>query len=492
MGEDEGYLLGLDLGTTTVRAVLFDLAGQPLAAAYREPRLYHPQPAWAELDVEDWWQSSVAVIRETLGAARVDPAQICGIGLSGLLHALIPVDTQGEPLDRPMLWMDQRCAPQVEWMEREYRAVLTPIMGPQPVSTTWSAPKLRWLVENRPQMVVDTRYFLSVKDFVRFRLTGHFGAEPTDAGGTYLFDRARQEWSPTLLEIVGIRGDQMPPLFPSTALAGGVLGAVAALTGLAQGTPVVMGGGDTFCTRIGANVAGTDRPCLYLGTAAWLSVPQPREMAFGATATTGATLKWLAHLFDVDSKPSPGAGYQRLLQGVDSVPPGAHGLLFLPHLMGERGPAPNPDAVGVFFGLTLAHGRPELTRAVLEGCGFHLRTIVESLSPTPLAEIVVTGGGAKSRLWLQILADILGSDLRVPAQVESAALGAAILAGVGVGIYPDTRTASQQLVDLRTIVAPDAAHRQRYERFFTRYQKLEHRLAPLYTHTLTESFSQLA
>ena len=527
MRPEKEYLLAIDVGSTTVRCVLFDLQGRPAGEAYCEPAVHHPQPTWAEVEPEDWWMGVVEATGEALQRSGVPGERILGIGLCGLKHAMVPIDAHGRPLARAMLWMDQRCQPQVEWMSREHGDVLAEVLGEGGgMSTTPSAPKLRWIIENEPDLLRRTERFLLAKDFIRLRLTGTVATDPSDAGGTCLYDRRSKSWSPRMLEVVGVPADKLPPILDSTAVAGRVTGQAARATGLAAGTPVVVGGGDVQCTLIGANASHTWRACLYLGTAAWLSAGRDASTArFGATATTGAALKWLVDLFDLAGSGSPFASYAALLEEAGGVPLGARGLIFLPHLMGERGPRYDAQARGVLFGLTLAHRRDDVARAVLEGCAFQLRRIAEALAPqapswrlggsdlpprTPswrlggsdlpprapswrpwrlggsdlpgggLEGMVAVGGGARSALWLQIIADVIGIPLLVPRVVEAGALGAAILAGVGVGVYPGVQEAAAELVQIAHRIEPDEARHERYGEVYARFLELEERVSPLY------------
>ncbi len=478
-GAGDGYLLAVDIGTTTARAILFDLEGAPIAEAYCEPQVYHPQPSWAEIDADEEWQAAVAVIRQVLQRSGIPPGRILGIGVSGLMHALVPIDREGNVLARAMLWMDQRCAPQAEWMRREHAAALTGVLGGAYMSTTPSAPKLRWLTEHEPELVQRTYAFLCVKDLIRYRLTGAVATDPSDAGGTALFDRRSGDWSPALLEIVGVPLTKMAPIIESTQIAGRVIEAASELTGLAAGTPVVVGAGDVESTIIGAGCRATGQPCLYLGTAAWFSLPRTHSRGFGVTATTGATLKWLVGLLG-RGQSSPSEAYAALLEEARLVPRGAKGLLFLPHMMGERGPRPDPLAKGVFFGLTLTHSRPEIARAVLEGCALHLRAILDSISTDRVQELVVAGGVAKSALWREIIADATGVTLLFPRVVEAGALGAAILAGIGTGVYRDMAQAADRAVRIAGRCEADPAAAAFYERVYRVFLELEEKVSPLY------------
>ena len=488
MARDRGYLLAIDVGTTTTRCVLFDLQGTPVGEAYREPLVRYPRPGWAEVAPEDWWTATVAVVHEALEGAHVPREQILGAGLCGLKHAIVPIDAHGTPLANAMLWMDQRCRAQAQWMAREHGELIEQALGRgSTMSTTPSAPKLRWITENEPELLRQTTTLLLPKDFIRLRLTGTVATDPSDAGGTGLYDRLRGDWSGPMLRLVGVPADKMPPIRASTSVAGSVTQEAARLTGLAPGTPVVIGGGDVGCTLIGANAHAPVAPgaplraCLYLGTAAWISTGRTLSAGtFGATATTGAALKWLSALCGSASAgselPLP---YPSLVEQADGVPVGSNGLIFLPHLMGERGPAADPCAVGVLYGLTLAHGRGEMARAVLEGCACQLRRIVEALDVT-VGELVAVGGGAKSPLWLQIVADVIGLPLLVPRVVEAGALGAAILAAVGIGLYPSVEQAAGEWVQITGRVEPASAAHAAYREVYAAFLELEERVAPMY------------
>ena len=477
---NDGYLLAVDAGTTTVRAVLFDLGGAPMVEARCEPPVYHPQPTWAEIDADAHWRAVAAMIRQVLQRSGVPAGRVLGVGLSGLMHAMVPLGDAGNVLARAMLWMDQRCAPQAEWMVREHGAAIAAILGGAYVSTTPSAPKLRWLAEHEPDLVRRTAVFLCVKDFLRFRLTGIPATDPSDAGGTSLYDRCSGNWSPALLDIVGLSLAKMPPILDSAQVAGAVTEDASRETGLAVGTPVAVGGGDVECTLIGAGCRSTGRACLYLGTAAWFSMPRSRGKAFGVTATTGASLKWLVGLLGGGASGSSDEGYAELVSQAECVPRGAKGLLFLPHLMGERGPQPDPRAKGVFFGLTLTHSRPEMVRAVLEGCALHLRSILDQLAEQRAPELVAVGGVTRSVLWRGIIADVTGATLLLPRVVEAGALGAAILAGVGVGIFADVPDAVAKLVRIVGRREADAPNHAFYDQLYRVYLELEQRVAPLY------------
>lgn len=518
------YLLGIDLGTTTCRAAIFDWEGRELALAAVETPVRYPRPLWAEADPEAWWHSVVAVTRAVLERSAIPPGAIAGIGLSGLMHAPVLLDGDGRPVAPSMLWMDQRCAPQCEAIRRE--AETAGLRSPSLTSSV-TGPKLRWLAEAQPEVLARAAWLLLPKDYVRFRLTGTLGTDPADAGGTGLFDRQAGAWRWELVELCRVPRRLLPEVRPPDALAGRVTPEAAAATGLAPGTPVATGSSDTFCTRLGAGPLAPGEACLYLGTAAWVAIadtssaaasrrtsgddppgaaaaavapPRPEALrSFGATSTTGAALRWLRDLLKapepagarpasrdragapVPRAPEPGGAwraYDALTREAGAVPPGAEGLLFLPHLMGERGPVADPLARGALVGLTLSHTRGHVVRAVIEGTAYHLRHLIEVRSEGrwPVAG-VACGGAARSALWMQVLADVLALPLRVPAVVETAALGAAILGGAAAGIQA-VEEARRRMVHPGPQYTPDAGRVQAYAALYRRYRRLDDLLVP--------------
>ena len=393
MTTSQPYFLSIDLGTTSAKVLIVRSDGVVVSHARAEFRLHHPQPTWAEVDPDDWWDTVVALIHRVLDGSKLDSEAIVVIGVSGLMHALVPVDRNGNALDRPMLWMDQRCKPQRDWMVERFGDEIAKITGGHP-STTTSSPKLRWLVENRSDVIDRTHRFLLAKDFIRLKLTGEFATDVSDSRGTSLLDQATGDWSkPLLEEIIGVSADKMPPIRQSTEIAGNLTKSAATATRLRQGTPMVVGACDVTSTRLGGNAYVPNRIYLYMGTAAWMVRSKVRETDseemnlqwLGATATLGATMKWFKEVLGESEVADAVKGgidpYERLEQIALGSPPGSTGLIFIPHLMGERAPKHNPDAKGGYCGLTLAHRKPHLIRAILEGNAYLIRHILDSHSP---------------------------------------------------------------------------------------------------------------
>lgn len=483
------YVLGIDVGTTTCRSAIFDLQGNQCASALREIPVSYPRLMWAEVEPDVWWRATAQVIREAVTKSGIEPQAIKGVGLSGLMHAPVLLDSDGRPITPAMLWMDQRCAPQSAAMNAELHRTGDDDGSERHFSTTWTAPKLRWLAEMRPEVLAQARTLLLPKDFVRYRLTGELCTDYSDAGGTGLLDDHRDAWDWNMVDLARVPHGIIPALRSSWDAAGTVTPDAAAETGLAPGTVVAVGGGDTSCTLMGAGDLGYREVCIYLGTAAWIAFvdgrgPDGRTImrGFGSTATTGAALRWVRDLLVGDEHVDVNASYDALTAQAAQAAPGSEGLLFLPHLMGERGPQPDPLARGALVGLTLRHGRSHMVRAILEGTAFHLRRVLdarkERLWPDsgPLAG-ATCGGAARSSFWMQLLADVTQVTLRVPDVVEAGVLGAAMLGGIAAGVL-DRETASTQMVRIGHVYRPNPALASRYDALYARYCQLDDLLVP--------------
>ena len=468
------HFLAIDLSTTACKVLLFDSVGEPVSAAYRDMPLFHPRPDWVEADAGDWWRLTAECIRESLRRSSIASSRIAGIGVCGLMHALLPVDRSGEPLDRVMLWMDQRCKPQCGWIAN--KADKSSRMAVRRPSTTVSAPKLRWIVENKPDIIDRTYKFMFGKDYVKLKLTGQYATDISDAGGTALLDRNKGDWSTEMLRLIGVPEDKMLSIRDSTEIAGYVTQDAAEETGLSRGTPVVVGASDVRGTFIGVNMYVPGRTCLYMGTAAWIvTCPEKGSTNWmGSTATWGAGLRWYREMFD-DSRP-----YRALDEAARKISPGADGVIFFPHLMGERGPKHNPHAKGVIFGLTLAHRKEHIIRAILEGNAYLIRHIIDSYGADRIGDIVAAGGGAKSKLWRQIIADVTHKTVSVPKVAETTALGAAMLAAVGTGAFTTLEEVSGRWVQILDGCKPENGLTKRYDKMYDLYRRLDTSLETFY------------
>ncbi len=452
-----GYWLGIDTSTTATKALLMGSGGQVVAVASSEYGYDTPRPRWSEQHPDLWWRATVDSIRRVLAQAGVDPAEVRGVGLTGQMHGLVLLDAAGEVLRPAILWNDQRTGAECDEIRgRLGRARFIEITGNDAL-TGFTAPKILWVRDHEPAVYGRVRHILLPKDYVRLRLTGEYATDKADGAGTVLFDLRRRDWSGEVLAALGIDPAWLPVTFEGTAVTGQVTAQAAAATGLRPGTPVVGGGGDQAAAAVGTGAVVEGIVSLSLGTSGVVFAtsgrpiiePEGRLHAFchavpgrwhlmGVMLSAAGSLRWYRDTL------APGADFDALLAPAEGVAPGSEGLLFLPYLTGERTPHPDPLARGAFVGLTVRHGQAHLTRALLEGVAFGLRDSFELMKAVGLAavsQVRVTGGGARSALWRQILADVLGAELVTVNTGEGAAYGAALLAATGTGAFADVESA---------------------------------------------------
>jgi xylulokinase len=501
------HLLGLDLGTSGAKALLITGDGSVAASATVDYPLSTPHPLWAEQDPADWWSATVAAIRTVLASSGVAPGDIAGIGLTGQMHGLVLLDGHLRVLRPAILWNDQRTEAECESITRDVGAERILELTGNPVLPGFTAPKILWVRRHEPEVYARVASVLLPKDFIRLQLTGEQLGEVSDASGTSLFDVGRRTWSAEMLQALGIPRTWLPEVTESPVASARVSGDAARATGLVEGTPVVGGAGDQAAQAVGSGIVEEGAVSITLGTSGvvfaastrYRTDPQGRLHAFchaapglwhlmGVMLSAGGSLRWYRDTLGTEEKArAAGAGrdaYDELLDAAAAVSAGADGLFFLPYLTGERTPYADPHARGVFFGLTLRHGKSHLTRAVVEGISYGLRDSLELMRETGLSisAVRVSGGGARSPLWRQILADICEAEVVTLNVTEGAAFGAALLAGVGTGVFSDVRTASRQVVREtgRTRPGPDdAIYRRQYPFFRSLYQALAPRFKAL-------------
>ncbi len=449
-------VLGIDLGTGSIKALIVDRTGRVLGRGDAEYPLDHPRPGWAEQEPELWWRGVVAAVRQAAGEAGYPG--IAAIGLSGQMHGTVLLDERRRPIRPAIIWADTRGGDQVAAItERIGRAHLIEITG-SPVATGFQAASVAWVCEHEPAMWTRVRTVLLPKDYIRWRLTGELATDTSDASSTLLFDVRRREWSAELLGTVGLTPDQLPVVGDSQRITGHLTPEAAGELGLAPGIPVAGGAADAPAGALGAGVVSPDRMLLTISTGAQVMAPSADAMIdregrihtwrsavdggasgapwyqMGATMAAGLAMRWLRdEVFALD----PSNAYDRMTTWAAPTPPGAAGLVFLPYLAGERTPHMNPLARGVWLGLTADHQRGHLVRSVMEGATFALYDaydVVRELGARPV-EIVLAGGGSRSELWRQIVADVFGLAVRPLLTVEQSALGAALLAGGCAGWF---------------------------------------------------------
>lgn len=496
------YFLGIDASTTGIKALLIDEAGNVTGTATTELSLSTPQPLWSEQDPADWWQGAVNSIRQVLADTGLSGEEVAAVGLTGQMHGLTLLDEAGEVLRPAILWNDQRTGPQCDEIRRRLGKTRLIELTGNDALTGFTAPKILWVRENEPEIFAKVRHILLPKDYVRFKLTGDYATDRAGAAGTLLLDVKTRDWSAAVLEALEIPPEWLPATHEGPEVTGHISPEAAQATGLEAGTPVVGGGGDQAAQAVGVGVVQPGIIALTLGTSGVVFAstgepfiePEGRLHAFchavpgrwhlmGVMLSAAGSLRWYRDTL------APGADFDALLAPAAEAPPGCEGLLFLPYLTGERTPHPDPLARGAFVGLTVRHTQPHLTRAVLEGVAFGLRDSFELIKGAGLAEIKqvrVSGGGARSPLWRQILADVLNAELVTVNTTEGAAYGAALLAGVGAGAWPDVDAACQRTIQVTGSTTPQADVVARYERSYATYGELYPALKVI-SHSLSEA-----
>ena len=500
-------LLGIDISTTGAKAVLINTQGQMLHASSHPYPISTPRPLWSEQNPEDWWQAAIASIQDVLSKPGVEPGKIKSIGLTGQMHGLVLLDAQDHVLRPAILWNDQRTADSCETLAEQIGLdQLINITG-NPALTGFTAPKLLWVREHEPKIYQRIAHILLPKDYIRFKLSGDTAVDCADASGTSLFDITQRAWSQEILSTLEIKTEWLPSVYEGTEITGVVSPKGAKLTGLEAGTPIVGGGGDQAAQAVGVGAVTPGIVAVTLGTSGVVfaptrspvidpqgrlhamchSLPPGEDQGWhlmGVMLSAGGSLQWLRDTL------APELDYAKLTESAGEVPPGSEGLIFLPYLTGERTPHPDPFARGCFIGLTPRHRLAHMTRAVLEGVGFGLRDSMELLKQTGLNEIRqvrLSGGGAQSSLWRQILSDIMDVEIVTVDATEGASYGAALLAGVGVGVWPNVKEACQATVQTQTRTKPNAENIPVYDSYYEDYTRLYPSLKETFKSLTTKS-----
>ena len=476
-------LLGLDVGTTGARCVALDEGGKLVADASAEYPIYSPHPGWSEQRPEDWWRASCGVIADV--AAKVG-GDIGAIGLTGQMHGAVFLDKHDEVIRPALLWNDQRTEAQVNTITQRVGAHrLTEIAG-NPALTGFQAPKILWLRDEEPTAYERVASVLLPKDYVRLRLTGEKATDASDASGTLLLDLKERTWSGEILDALEIPIDWLPRVFEGPDRTGSVRQDASSELGLPDQVPVAAGGGDNAAAAVGNGIIRDGLASCSIGTSGVLFAhsdtlapdPSGRLHAFchsvpdryhlmGVTLSAGGALRWWRDLVGK-------ADYEELSELASQAPPGAEGLLFLPYLTGERTPHLDPGARGAFFGLTSRHNMAHLTRAVMEGVAFSLRDSLEimvGLGTNP-TQIRATGGGARSPLWRQLLADVFGRPIVRTMTDEGPASGAALLAGVTAGVFQNVEEACAGISLRPEICEPETSRARLYDDYYAAYREL--------------------
>ena len=494
-------LLGLDVSTTGVKALLVAADGRVVGVANTPLTLSSPHPLWSEQAPADWWDGATRSIRAVLSETGATGDRIAAIGLTGQMHGLVALDDTGEPTRPAILWNDQRTAAECDEIRERLggRKRLIQLTGNDAL-TGFTAPKILWVRRHEPEVYTHLRHILLPKDYLRYRLTGAYAMDKADGSGTLLFDLRARDWSPEMLTALDIPAAWLPPTYEGPEITGRVSAEAASVTGLRAGTPVVAGGGDQAAQAVGVGAVQPGVTALTLGTSGVvfattgepLIEPEGRLHAFchavpgrwhlmGVMLSAAGSLQWYHDTL------APEVSFDALLAEAEAAPAGSAGLLFLPYLTGERTPYPDPLARGAWVGLTARHTRAHLTRAVLEGVAFGVRDMLELLRSAGLGdigELRISGGGARGALWRRILASALECELVSAPTTEGAAFGAALLAGVGAGVWPDVDTAvattlaPQEAAPARTLPNPNDV--ATYARLYPLYRALYPTLKPTF------------
>lgn len=482
------YVLGIDLGTSGVKTVLFDAAGRQSCEASREYPLYQPQNGWAEQDPQDWYEGAAATIREVMERSGVSPQEVLGIGISGQMHGLVMLDEAGQVLRRSIIWADQRSGRECEEIEALVGREKLIDITCNPALTGFTLGKLMWVKKHEPELYARCRHILLPKDYVRYRLTGDFATDVSDASGMQMLDVPKRRWSEELLGIMGIDPAMLPRVYESPEVTGYITKEAADQTGLGTHTAVVGGAGDNAAAAVGTGVVRDGTAFTTIGTSGVVFAhtdalrldPQGRVHSFccavpgawhvmGVTQASGLSLQWLRNNFYPQDRE-----YAQINEDAASIGIGADRLIYTPYLMGERTPHLDADCRGAFVGLSAMHTKAHLARAVMEGMCYSLKDCQQVLDDMDVSmkEMALCGGGAKSPLLRQMLSDVYDLPCILPLMTNSAALGVAILAAVGCGMYTDVRSACDSILSFQKAEQPDEKRKEQYMKVHEVYRSI--------------------
>ena len=486
------YVIGIDIGTSGTKTVLWNVRGQAISSATVEYPMAQPQNGWAEQDPADWHRATVETIRKVMRDSGVDPHAVAGIGLSGQMHGLVMLDERDRVLRPAILWCDQRTGAECAEIEREIGRDRCVAITANPVLTGFTAGKIRWVRKHEPEIFRKCRRILLPKDYVRLLLTGEYATEVSDASGMQLLDVPKRAWSDVMCDALAISSDMLGRVYESPDVTGVLTESAAAACGLVAGIPVVGGAGDNAAAAVGMGVVTEGAAFTTIGTSGVVFAHTDRPVidpagrvhtfccavpgawhVMGVTQGAGLSLRWFRDTLCSPADFDGADPYTWMTAQAEKSPVLANRLFYLPYLMGERTPHLDPDARGVFFGLSGIHQKGDMIRSVLEGVAFSLTDCLTVLHEMKvrLDTMRICGGGGKSALWRQILADCYRMPVCRMENEEGPALGVGILAMVGGGLYPDVVTACREIVRERdrTDVSENAA---RYGMGYALYRRL--------------------
>lgn len=481
----ENLLLGIDIGTSACKVAVFNENGKVLASATRAYAVYYPQPGWAEQDAEEWWGEIVAAIREVLSAPGVSAENIRCIGTDGQSWSAIPVDREGNVLARNPIWMDTRARFVCERAKKELGEDTVFDIAGNDLLPPYSVPKMMWFKETCPEVHKKTYKYLQSNSYIVYKLTGRFTQDKSQLYGIQFFSLHKMEYNKELASALGLSADLVPEIYDCDAVIGAVSAAAAALTGLKEGTPVVAGALDATCGTLGAGVYKPGQTQEQGGQAGGMSICTEKSLAHkslilsthcvpglyllqGGSVGGGGVLKWFRQEL------AKGMSFDEITAEAENIPAGAEGVIFLPYMSGERSPIWDPDAKGVYYGLGYNKTRGHMIRATLESVAFsleHNMRIAESVG-AHAETLNAMGGAANSKLWTQIKADVTGKKIVVPMSDTATTLGAAILAGVGCGVYGSYDEAVSKTITITRVHEPDMEKHEQYKKYMELYLEL--------------------
>ncbi len=499
------YLIGIDIGTSGAKCILMDQCGFVLASSTQEYPLYTIRPGWAEQQPKDWWEAVKHGLNEILSKACVPKDLLMGVSFSGQMHGLVALDKDYKVIRPAFLWCDQRSQPQCDRLIQKAGGLEKLLSYTNNTMLSgYTGGKLIWLYEEEPESFEKMRVFLCPKDYIRYLLCGEIAMDVSEASGTGFFNTRDRAWSQELIEIASLSRSIFPPVGESIDLAGYVTREAARQTGLPEGLKVYMGGGDAVIQTTGSGLIKPGRIGVVIGTAGNVSMgldrfysnPEGRLQmfcnnaphmyhAFGCNLTAGGAYRWYRDALcehDVAQAARTGRNvYEIMGESAEKAPPGSNGVIFVPYLSGERCPYPDPNARGMFYGLTLGTQRCNITRSVMEGVTYAFKQVADIIcSFIPGSEVIVSGGGSASPLWRQILADVFSLPVyTLSASSEGGAFGAAMAAGVGAGVFRDFEEAVSVL-KVETETAPNPQNRAAYQDGFSMYSEMYHALKPVF------------
>ena len=491
------YLLGIDLGTSGTKTVLFDQFGTAVCSATVEYPMSQPQNGWAEQNPLDWYHAAVSTIQTVLSGSGVAPEDVVSMGISGQMHGLVMLDEKGEVIRPSIIWCDQRTAKECEEITAKVGYENLIRITANPALTGFTLSKLIWVRNHEPENYARCRHILLPKDYVRYMLTGDFATEVSDASGMQMLDVPNRCWSDELLSILDIDKSLLAKVYESCEVTGHISAAAAKLTGLTEKTLVVGGAGDNAAAAVGTGVVEDGKAFTTIGTSGVVFAhtdklaidPKGRVHTFccavpgawhvmGVTQGAGLSLKWFRDQFCGAEKIVAEAmgvdPYNLTNEEAAKSPIGANKLIYAPYLMGERTPHLDANCRGIFFGLSAMHQRRDLLRAVMEGVTYSLADCLGVLAEMGVAPetMLACGGGGKSPLWRQMLADVMNCPVATTVNTEGPALGVAILAGVGAGLYPSVPEACRQMIHVNPAQNPIPENVPQYAKVYAVYKKL--------------------